>query len=108
MANITLCLKKNYNAEVSKLVETGMDREEAEKEAASIKEAQDLLVKWETGDSETRKIWNLMNGWVYQGFDETYNRLGVDFDKIYYESDTYLLGRKLVVEGLKSNVFIKR
>ena len=100
--------EKNYNAEVSKLVETGMDREEAEKEAASIKEAQDLLVKWETGDSETRKIWNLMNGWVYQGFDETYNRLGVDFDKIYYESDTYLLGRKLVVEGLKSNVFYQK
>mgnify|MGYP002681638531 FL=1 len=100
--------EKNYNAEVSKLVETGMDREEAEKEAASIKEAQDLWVKWETGDSETRKIWNLMNGWVYQGFDETYNRLGVDFDKIYYESDTYLLGRKLVVEGLKSNVFYQK
>ena len=85
--------------EIESLVKGGMSREEAEKEA------QEMLVKWERGDNEVVELWKTMNGWVYEGFDRTYARLGISFDKIYYESETYLLGKKLVQEGLERAVF---
>nr|NQU90240.1 arginine--tRNA ligase [Bacteroidota bacterium] len=98
----------HYKAEINELVENGMDEELAEKEASLLMEAQEMLVKWEEQNPEVRQMWETMNGWVYKGFDETYTRLGVEFDKIYYESETYLLGRELVFEGLKKGVFYKK
>jgi len=91
--------------EVNSLVASGMEKEEAEKCAPLMKEAQEMLVKWEKGDTAVVNLWKMMNSWVYEGFDETYKRLGVDFDKTYYESQTYLLGKALVGEGLKKGVF---
>ncbi len=99
---------KHFKAEIAELVRNGMDEEDAEKDASLLMEAQELLVKWENCNQEVIKIWEMMNGWVYEGFDETYNRLGVDFDKIYHESDTYLLGRELVEEGLNDGVFYRK
>ncbi|MBP5316108.1 MAG: arginine--tRNA ligase [Bacteroidales bacterium] len=87
---------------------TGLDKEEAAKQAPCMKEAQAMLVKWEQGDPEVRALWAKMNGWVYEGFDKTYADLGVGFDKIYYESQTYLLGKSLVEEGLSKGVFYRR
>jgi arginyl-tRNA synthetase len=95
-------------AEVSELVAGGMDPEEAEKKAPILQEAQEMLVKWEQGDPEVRALWAKMNGWVYAGFDETYKRLGISFDRIYYESQTYKDGKALVEEGLKKGVFYRR
>ncbi len=92
---------KAYKAEIAELVEKGMSKEEAEKEAPLMKEAQAMLRKWEAKDPEVYELWQKMNGWVYDGFDVTYKRLGVDFDKIYYESDTYLLGKDVVLENLE-------
>ena len=69
-------------------------------------EAQDLLIKWEANDKEVRELWNKMNDWVYNGFEDTYKMLGVDFDSYYYESDTYLLGKKLIKEGVSKGVFL--
>jgi len=83
-------------------------KEEAAKHAPLMLEAQEMLQKWEAGDPETRRIWEMMNGWVYKGFEETYKSLGVDFDKFYYESQTYLLGKDIVNEGLEKGVFTKR
>src|SRR5690606_19000795 len=80
----------------------------AKKEAPLIKEAQAMLLKWEEGDAEVKGLWKTMNEWVYTGFDETYKKLGVDFDKFYYESDTYLLGKDIVEEGLGKGVFFKK
>lgn len=97
-----------YKAEVKQLVEGGMEEAVAEKEAPIMKEAQELLRKWEAGDKEVYSLWETMNGWVYEGFDESYKRLGVDFDKMYYESNTYLLGKSLVEEGLKKGVLYKK
>jgi len=97
-----------YKAEIAQLVLSGIEKERAEKEAPLIVEAQEMLRKWESGDAGTRALWEMMNGWVYAGFDETYRRLGVDFDKMYYESQTYLLGRQLVEEGLASGVLFKK
>lgn len=97
-----------YKAEVKQLVEGGMEEAAAEKEAPIMKEAQELLRKWEAGDKEVYSLWETMNGWVYEGFDESYKRLGVDFDKMYYESNTYLLGKSLVEEGLKKGVLYKK
>lgn len=97
-----------YKAEVKQLVEGGMEETVAEKEAPIMKEAQELLRKWEAGDKEVYSLWETMNGWVYAGFDESYKRLGVDFDKMYYESNTYLLGKSLVEEGLKKGVLYKK
>lgn len=97
-----------YKAEVKQLVEGGMAEATAEKEAPIMKEAQDLLRKWEAGDKEVYSLWETMNGWVYEGFNESYKRLGVDFDKMYYESNTYLLGKSLVEEGLKKGVLYKK
>ena len=93
-----------YKAEVKQLVEGGMEAAVAEKEAPIMKEAQELLRKWEAGDKEVYSLWETMNGWVYEGFNESYKRLGVDFDKMYYESNTYLLGKSLVEEGLTTGV----
>lgn len=97
-----------YKEEVAALVASGMDEAAAEKEAPIMKEAQDLLRKWEAGDAEVRELWKQMNGWVYKGFEETYGRLGVNFDQMYYESDTYLLGKSLVEDGLKKGVLFKK
>jgi arginyl-tRNA synthetase len=97
-----------YKEEVAKLKAEGMDEKTAEKEAPIMKEAQDLLRRWEAGDSGVRSLWQMMNGWVYKGFDETYKRLGISFDKLYYESDTYLLGKKIVEDGLRKGVLYKK
>jgi len=97
-----------YKAEVATLVAQGMDEAAAEKEAPIMKEAQELLRKWEAGDAEVRRLWEKMNGWVYEGFNESYKRLGVDFDKMYYESDTYLLGKAIVERGLEKGVLFKK
>jgi len=99
---------RQFKAEIKELVENGMDEELAEKEASLLMEAQELLRKWEAGNPEVRELWKTMNGWVYKGFDETYKRLGVEFDKTFYESDTYLLGRELVYEGVKNGVLFTK
>ena len=107
---------KHYREEVKELqaryMAEGLNEEEAkakaEQEAPLIKEAHEMLVKWEQGDAEVRALWEKMNSWVYAGFDETYKALGVSFDKIYYESNTYLVGRKKVEEGLEKKLFIRK
>ena len=99
---------KHYKAELKELVEKGMAEEEAEKNSALMKEAREMLVKWEAGDPDVRALWQKMNNWVYEGFDETYKRLGVSFDKIYYESNTYLDGKKKVLEGLEKGLFYQK
>ena len=99
---------KHYKAEIKELVEQGMSPEEAEKQAPLIQEAHDMLRRWEAGDPEVRALWEKMNNWVYAGFDETYRRMGVSFDKIYYESDTYLVGRDTVLEGLEKGLFYRK
>jgi len=96
---------KHYREEIKQLVAEGMDEEQAKQEAPLIKEAHQMLVKWEQGDAEVRALWEQMNAWVYAGFDETYRRMGVSFDKIYYESQTYLKGKAKVEEGLKKGLF---
>ena len=87
--------------EIDALKAQGMEDDEAEKSATILKEAQEMLVKWEQGDQETVALWKKMNSWVYDGFDVTYKRLGIDFEKTYYESQTYLLGKALVNSGLE-------
>ncbi|MCG9881779.1 MAG: arginine--tRNA ligase [Bacteroidia bacterium] len=99
---------KQYKQEIQELVAQGLSEEDAAKKAPSILAAQDLLVKWESGDEETINIWKTMNAWVYKGFEHTYNKLGVSFDKYYYESDTYLLGKEIVQEGLAKQVFFTK
>ena len=99
---------KHYKAEIKELMAAGISEEEAKKQASIMREAQEMLRKWETGDEEVRALWTMMNGWVYDGFDVTYKALGVDFDKVYYESQTYLLGKSLVEEGLAKEVFYRR
>ncbi|MEQ5789928.1 arginine--tRNA ligase [Muricauda sp. NFXS6] len=99
---------KAYKAQISELVEAGTPKEKAEKEAPILLEAQDMLRKWEAGDEEVVALWKKMNGWVYDGFATTYKNLGVDFDTLYYESDTYLLGRDVVKDGLERGVFFKK
>ena len=99
---------KHYKAELAELMEKGMTKEEAEAASPLMAEAREMLVKWEAGDKEVRALWEQMNGWVYEGFDETYKRLGVDFDKIYYESDTYLVGKETVLGGLEKGIFYRR
>ncbi|MDB5232048.1 MAG: arginine--tRNA ligase [Chitinophagaceae bacterium] len=97
-----------YKKEVETLVVTGMSKEAAEKEAPIMKATQKMLLDWEAGEPETIALWKKMNSWVYAGFDETYNRIGSDFHKMYYESETYLLGKKLVQKGLEKGVFYKK
>ncbi len=96
-----------YKKEVDDLVAGGMDEETAKKEAPCLKEAHEMLQKWEAGDKEVRDLWAKMNGWVLKGFDESYKALGITFDKVYYESQTYLLGKELVQKGLDMGVFVK-
>jgi arginyl-tRNA synthetase len=99
--------KKNKE-EALELVSQGTPKEEAEKNTPSLKKAQEMLRLWEAGDEETVKLWRTMNSWVYAGFDLTYKRMGVDFNKFYYESETYLLGKKTIQEGLEKGVFYKK
>lgn len=99
---------KEYKAEVAQLMQQGMDEETAKKEAPLMKEAQSMLLRWEQGDKEIRELWEMMNSWVYAGFDETYKQMGVDFDKIYYESNTYLEGKGEVEKGLAAGQFYRR
>ena len=96
---------KHYREEIKELVAQGMDEEQAKQEAPLIKEAHEMLVKWEQNDPEVRALWEKMNSWVYAGFDETYQKMGVKFDKIYYESQTYLKGKAKVEEGLAKGLF---
>ncbi len=100
---------KHYKAELKQLMEEkGLSEEEAEKNSPLMAEAREMLRKWEAGDEEVRSLWKMMNGWVYAGFDETYRRLGVDFDKIYYESDTYLEGKDLVLGGIEKGIMYRK
>lgn len=97
-----------YKAEIDDLVAAGQSEEDAKKNAPIILEAQEMLRRWEAGDAEVLDLWMRMNGWVYAGFEESYKRLGVDFDKFYYESDTYLLGKDVIEEGLEKGVFYRK
>lgn len=99
---------KHYKAEVAELMKGGMTKEEAETASPLMNEAREMLVKWEAGDPEVRALWTMMNNWVYAGFDETYRKMGVSFDKIYYESNTYLEGKEKVMEGLEKGFFYKK
>ena len=99
---------KHYKAELAELQGKGLSKEEAETKSSLMEEARDMLRLWEAGDVETVALWEKMNSWVYAGFDETYKRLGVDFDKIYYESQTYLDGKETVLDGLKKGVFYQK
>ena len=97
-----------YKKEVNELIQKGNPKEQAEKQASVLKEAQEMLRKWEAGDQETVALWKKMNNWVYDGFDITYKILGVDFDKIYYESETYKTGRAIVMEALEKGILFKK
>ena len=99
---------KHYKAEIAELVAGGMSEDEAKKSAPILLEAQEMLRKWEAKDEQVRNLWQTMNGWVYEGFDVTYKALGVDFDKVYYESQTYLLGKSIVSEGLEKGIFFRK
>jgi arginyl-tRNA synthetase len=97
-----------YKSEIADLMAQGLSEEEAKKQAPILLEAQDMLIKWEAGDKEVVALWEMMNNWVYEGFETTYKNIGVDFDSYYYESNTYLLGKEFVSEGLKTGVFFKK
>ncbi|MBO7609043.1 MAG: arginine--tRNA ligase [Muribaculaceae bacterium] len=99
---------RHYKAELKELQEKGLSQEEAEKQSTLMHEARELLKCWEEGDEEVRSLWRKMNQWVYEGFDQTYERMGVSFDKIYYESETYLEGKKKVLEGLEKGIFYRK
>jgi arginyl-tRNA synthetase len=96
---------QHYKAQQEQLIKEGVSKSDAEKQAPLFKKAQDLLIKWESKDKETIALWQKMNSWVYDGFESTYNRMGVDFDKNYYESDTYLLGKEVIKNGLEKGIF---
>ena len=108
VGNYYVAFDKAYKAEIEQLIDKGVDKKVAEKEAPILLEAQKMLQKWEAGDEEVVALWKKMNGWVYDGFETTYKNLGVDFDTYYYESDTYLLGKDVVAEGLEKGVFNKK
>ena len=108
VGNYYVKFDQEYKKEIETLKAAGKTEDEAKKEAPILVEAQEMLKKWEAGDADVVALWSKMNGWVYEGFDVTYKNLGVDFDKLYYESQTYLLGKEFVSEGLKSGVFYKR
>ena len=97
-----------YKKEVEELIKSGAAEEEAKQNAPILRRAKEMLIKWESGDKEVVELWKKMNGWVYEGFEETYKNLGVDFDSYYYESNTYLLGKEFISSGLKSGVFYKK
>lgn len=108
VGNYYVKFDQEYKKEIQDLVANGKSEEEAKQNAPILIEAQDMLRKWESGDEEVVSLWKTMNSWVYKGFDETYKNLGVDFDVLYYESNTYLLGKEFVAEGLKTGVFYKK
>ncbi|KMQ59524.1 arginyl-tRNA synthetase [Chryseobacterium angstadtii] len=99
---------KNYKKEIAELVAQGVEEEQAKKEAPLIKEAQKMLLDWENGEKKVRDLWNEMNSWVYEGFNKTYQRLGVDFDQVQYESNTYILGKDLIQEGLDKGILYQK
>lgn len=99
---------QQHKAQIAELVSEGMDAEEAAKQTPILKEAQEMLLKWEQDDPEVRELWNTMNNWVYAGFDATYHEMGVDFDQLYYESETFSFGREEVMRGLNEGVFFKK
>ena len=99
---------KHFKAEINELMATGMSEDEAKAASPLMAEAREMLVKWEQKDPEIRGLWEMMNSWVYAGFDETYKRMGVDFDKIYYESETYLEGKEKVLEGLEKGIMYRK
>jgi len=108
VGNYYVKFDQEYKKEIAQLIAEGKTEEEAKKEAPLFVEAQQMLLKWEAGDEEVVNLWKTMNQWVYTGFDKTYKELGVDFDKNYYESDTYLLGKDIVAEGLEKGIFYKK
>ena len=108
VGNYYVAFDKAYKAEVAKMVAEGADEKEAKIKAPILQEAQEMLRKWEAGDKEVVTLWEKMNQWVYDGFEVTYKNLGVDFDKFYYESDTYLLGKDVVADGIKEGIFYKK
>ncbi len=108
VGNYYVRFDKEYKAEIKTLIDAGKTEEEAKKEAPLLVEAQNMLLKWEAGDEEVVALWEKMNGWVYEGFDVTYKNLGVAFDSLYYESNTYLLGKDNIAEGLEKGVFYKK
>ncbi len=108
VGNYYVKFDQEYKKEISQLVAAGKTEDEAKKEAPLFKEAQQMLLKWEAGDQEVVQLWETMNAWVYAGFDVTYKNLGVDFDNLYYESNTYLLGKDIIEEGLKTQVFYQK
>jgi arginyl-tRNA synthetase len=108
VGNYYVAFDKAYKAEMAKMIAEGIDEKVAAKEAPILLEAQQMLIKWEAGDVDVVSLWEEMNGWVYKGFEETYKSMGVDFDKLYYESDTYLLGKDVVADGIKKGVFFKK
>ncbi len=108
VGNYYVKFDQEYKNEIQNLVASGSTEEDAKKQAPILLEAQEMLRKWEAGDEEVVALWKMMNSWVYDGFEETYKNIGVDFDCYYYESDTYLLGKEFVAEGLKTGVFFKK
>jgi len=108
VGNYYVKFDKEYKKEIQVLIEKGSTEEEAKKQAPILMEAQEMLRNWEAGDKETVALWSKMNAWVYKGFDESYKALGVNFDTNYYESNTYLLGKEFVADGLKQNIFYKK
>lgn len=108
VGNFYVEFDKAYKQEVNRLIEQGIGEEEAKKKAPLMLEAQEMLRKWEAGDEQVMALWNKMNSWVYEGFEKTYNQIGVDFDCNYYESNTYLLGKDVVEDGLANGVFYKK
>jgi len=108
VGNYYVKFDQEYKKQISQLITEGKTEEEAKKQASLLVEAQEMLLKWEAGDKEVVSLWKIMNQWVYKGFDQTYKELGVDFDKNYYESNTYLLGKDVVANGLEKGVFYKK
>ena len=108
MGKYYVAFDKAYKEQIKELTAKGISEDDAKKEAPIMQQAQEMLRKWEAKDPEVYKLWETMNGWVYEGFDKTYEAMGVDFDKVYYESQTYLLGKSLVEEGLAKGVFFRK
>ncbi|MDO6600283.1 arginine--tRNA ligase [Tenacibaculum sp. 1_MG-2023] len=108
VGNYYVKFDQEYKKEIATLVASGVSEEDAKKQAPLFIEAQEMLRKWEAGDKQVVALWETMNGWVYKGFDVTYKNIGVDFDKLYYESNTYLLGKDIIEDGIKSGVFYKK
>ncbi len=108
VGNYYVKFDQEYKSEIAQLMAEGKTEDEAKAQAPSLLEAQEMLRKWEAGDAETVALWKTMNGWVYEGFEKTYKALGVDFDSYYYESDTYLLGKDNIIEGLEKGIFFKK